>query len=579
MKRAIDDCPWLDAVDGAREAYNAACAGASNAAVDSTGCNRAAEEVAKKLATFVRLFSPRVVVSDALSQKVILDGDSGKFQKRYQTVFRESGPSLHLAVRARCVFVPAPHQQHTATADALVLDYERHSSLVTPVGAMLDGTLGLRGPRTQDLWALYAVRGHIITALWLCPPPEGTDATLTGETALAALKGSSRQWVAFTQIIERHLGSGFASRVGPLLTSRLGSFEMQGRRPTQEDRVSMKRLAAPHLARPGASYGQYLGLFDGHGGAGCAGYVADHLHAMLEPTDEWRHGDVSGALERAFPACEASFLAESESPSGACALVVVLLGGSLYTAHLGDSRAVLCTGDDAAAVRLTEDHKPNDDGERARIVGAGGNVVWGGRCWRVTHSGTSMMLATSRSFGDRDFKQTWQAVAAAEAIEAAIDSGVDGDEVEAAAALAAADAEAAACTAPLASASSSTSASSAGGSGSGSSGLLHSMPPTAVQQSRTPFLSRPSSVPSLLSTDPTISRRPISPQDRFVILACDGVWDVLSDQQACDSVRGALEEPHGDADAAARKLAGDAFSAGSEDNISVIVCVLHHALV
>ena len=151
--------------------------------------------------------------------------------------------------------------------------------------------------------------------------------------------------------------------------------------------------------------------------------------------------------------------------------------------------------------------------------------------------------------------------------------------MEAAAALAAAEAEAAACTAPPASASSSTSASSAGGSGSGGSGLPNGKPATAVQQSRTPLLSRPSTVPSLLSTEPTISRRPISPQDRFVILACDGVWDVLSDQQACDSVRGALDEPHGDADAAARKLAGDAFSAGSEDNISVIVCVLHHALV
>jgi hypothetical protein len=42
---------------------------------------------------------------------------------------------------------------------------------------------------------------------------------------------------------------------------------------------------------------------------------------------------------------------------GATALVVLRLGGVLYSAHAGDSRAVLCR--DGAAHRLTEDHKPH----------------------------------------------------------------------------------------------------------------------------------------------------------------------------------------------------------------------------
>ena len=74
-------------------------------------------------------------------------------------------------------------------------------------------------------------------------------------------------------------------------------------------------------------------------------------------------------------------------------------------------------------------------------------------------------------------------------------------------------------------------------------------------------------------TAPCVVERTLKASDKFVILACDGVWDVLSDQQACDSVKAALELPHGTPEEAARKLVGDAYN-GSEDNISVLVAVL-----
>ena len=82
----------------------------------------------------------------------------------------------------------------------------------------------------------------------------------------------------------------------------------------------------------------------------------------------------------------------------------------------------------------------------------------------------------------------------------------------------------------------------------------------------------------VLSAEPTLGEREIAADDRFLILACDGVWDVLSDQQACDSVRDALKADSADANAAARQLAGDAYRAGSQDNISVLVVVLRHVL-
>ena len=53
----------------------------------------------------------------------------------------------------------------------------------------------------------------------------------------------------------------------------------------------------------------------------------------------------------------------------------------------------------------------------------------------------------------------------------------------------------------------------------------------------------------------------------FLILACDGVWDVLSDQQAVDAV--AAQAPHYERGAAA--LRDLAFAHGSDDNVSALV--------
>lgn len=57
-----------------------------------------------------------------------------------------------------------------------------------------------------------------------------------------------------------------------------------------------------------------------------------------------------------------------------------------------------------------------------------------------------------------------------------------------------------------------------------------------------------------------------------MILACDGVWDVMTDQEACD-----LISPEIDPLQAAKKLRDQAFERNSLDNISVIVVFLAEA--
>eukprot|EP00298_Acanthocystis_sp_HF-20_P010857 c19089_g2_i1.p1 GENE.c19089_g2_i1~~c19089_g2_i1.p1 ORF type:complete len:291 (-),score=104.28 c19089_g2_i1:96-944(-) len=64
---------------------------------------------------------------------------------------------------------------------------------------------------------------------------------------------------------------------------------------------------------------------------------------------------------------------------------------------------------------------------------------------------------------------------------------------------------------------------------------------------------------------PHTSEVPLSYADEFVIIACDGLWDVVSDQGAVDFVRGVL-----DGKEMSQKLVQKALDEGSTDNISVI---------
>jgi len=72
---------------------------------------------------------------------------------------------------------------------------------------------------------------------------------------------------------------------------------------------------------------------------------------------------------------------------------------------------------------------------------------------------------------------------------------------------------------------------------------------------------------SLIISDPDMFATHLSDVDQFLILACDGVWDVVSNQQAIDCVKKSIQDP----DAASKALAEEALKRGSTDNISVVV--------
>ena len=71
----------------------------------------------------------------------------------------------------------------------------------------------------------------------------------------------------------------------------------------------------------------------------------------------------------------------------------------------------------------------------------------------------------------------------------------------------------------------------------------------------------------ILSNAPDTSVTRVLETDLFLVLACDGVWDVLTDQQACDLVL----QHWGDAAAAASTIVRTALSSGSGDNLTAQV--------
>lgn len=109
-------------------------------------------------------------------------------------------------------------------------------------------------------------------------------------------------------------------------------------------------------------------------------------------------GDFGTALKDGFLATDRCLILSPDfknDMSGCTATTAIIANNTIYVANAGDSRTVL--GVKGTAKPLSFDHKPQNEGERARIVAAGGFVD----CDRVNGN-----LALSRAIGDFDFKKS-----------------------------------------------------------------------------------------------------------------------------------------------------------------------------
>jgi len=181
-------------------------------------------------------------------------------------------------------------------------------------------------------------------------------------------------------------------------TLKSGAYATIGRRDTMEDtHVVFDEVEAFKDSQKVA----YYGCFDGHGGTDTATMIGDILHTTVFKTQEFLHGDITTALEKAFEEADKVVVAhslENNYMNGCTAVVGVIVDGILHIANIGDSEGILVSvqNENVVAENLTFPHKASDPSEKARIESLGGYVFFN----RVFGS-----LAVSRAFGDSKYKQ------------------------------------------------------------------------------------------------------------------------------------------------------------------------------
>jgi len=226
----------------------------------------------------------------------------------------------------------------------------------------------------------------------------------------------------------------------------------------------------------------YYAVFDGHGGKDAADLAAEHLHKEVVRSPTFLQGSVQEALTLGFSKTDKHILetgAKQKWTNGATAVVVFIIGHTIYLGNAGDSEALLAQiGEQSEheAHLLSEKHKPSD--ERERIEAAGGHVIFG----RVLGN-----LAVSRSLGDSDFKTPM--------------NRAQGDWV--------------------------------------------------------------SAVPFLREIQ-------LTPKNPFLIIACDGLWDKMTYQEAVDFIFQRKEEGRTPTEAA-QLITQEALNKGSLDNITTVI--------
>ncbi|KAK6590276.1 hypothetical protein RS030_162475 [Cryptosporidium xiaoi] len=230
--------------------------------------------------------------------------------------------------------------------------------------------------------------------------------------------GNSRRRLSVAGVLSQKTQETFESKVEEISGDDFGSDELQRgigyvcrkglkpESPNQDDFFILKT----------ENWGLY-GVFDGHGpfGHDVSNFIQKDMPSLILKDKQWRtHPQevLHYAFIKANQRLQEHVLETNQfdcSLSGTTATVILHLPreNRIVTAHVGDSRSVLArwsrSGRVLEAVDLTNDHKPNSESEKRRIIAAGGQVkrIEGDIPYRVFIKGKMYPgLAMSRAIGD-----------------------------------------------------------------------------------------------------------------------------------------------------------------------------------
>lgn len=144
-------------------------------------------------------------------------------------------------------------------------------------------------------------------------------------------------------------------------------------RSYNEDRVSILLNAQQrfeNLQSKGVSHCSMFGVYDGHGGAECCNFQKENQHNYL--LNKYNVSKFEENTKKAFKEIDTDFLRKAQKDfyvdtSGSCAQVLLVVDSKLIFINVGDSRGIISKKNGQEIEATTFDHKPHYFSELQRI--------------------------------------------------------------------------------------------------------------------------------------------------------------------------------------------------------------------
>lgn len=162
-----------------------------------------------------------------------------------------------------------------------------------------------------------------------------------------------------------------------ILVTKYAYYSKVGKIPTNPQKQNQDSfIVAPKIL---GNFSKHLfGVADGHGqfGKEVSTIVKHTLPVFL--AENLKSDSQNEALTKAFAQSNQEVLANIENIelSGSTCVMVFIDGQKIYTANVGDSRAIMCciSNKIIQGKAITRDHKPDEPDEATRILNQGGRI-------------------------------------------------------------------------------------------------------------------------------------------------------------------------------------------------------------